>query len=264
VVISKSEKKAIFIDLKPLFSYVNGVYFGGTQSDFNATMASLGQADNQWPHAFAYKPQATPAIVKTVALSSPPTAVRNTNHSNPARTWLATQDGTLHLFSLGGYANGTAAASTDIAEKGSVAVGRNPTSIVVSKADPDPDGTSLDMRSQVIVAARGDRKVQWVRLSTDGNSASVVRTLQDTRLIDPIAVEDADNFATRVNTVSVTDYAGKQVSNFRFGPVVFAGGGSCPPPNGCGVSPTGGVSIEYGGSLALPGKPFQMSTSNVP
>jgi hypothetical protein len=264
VVISKSEKKATFIDLKPLFTYVNGVYFGGSQTDFNATMATLGQADNQWPHAFAYKPQAMPTIIKTIAMSSPPTAVKNTPSSVPARTWLATQDGTMHLFSLGGYATGAAASAGDIAETGSVNVGRNPTSIAISKANPDPDGTSIENRSQVIVAARGDRKVQWVRLSTDGNSASVVRTLQDTRLIDPIAVEDADNFATRVNTVSVTDYAGKQVSNFRFGNVVFAGGGSCPAPNGCGVSPTGGINIEYGGSFALPGKPFQMSTSNVP
>ena len=62
VVISKSEKKAAFIDLRPLFTFVNGVYFGGSQDQFNQTMSSLGQGDSQWPYSFGYKPEATPTL----------------------------------------------------------------------------------------------------------------------------------------------------------------------------------------------------------
>ena len=36
VVISKSEQKAAFIDLKPLFNHVNGVYFS-VQRTFSST-----------------------------------------------------------------------------------------------------------------------------------------------------------------------------------------------------------------------------------
>jgi hypothetical protein len=260
VVISKSEKKAAFIDLKPLFTYVNGVYFGTGPTEFT----NLGQGDNQWPYTFAYKPQQTPTVISTVALDSRPTAVRTTLFGDVHRAWIATEEGSLRIYGLGNVQTGTLA--TDVVEKGRVAVGKNPTSLAISKIDPE-NKTIEPLNQQVLVASRGDRKIQWVRFASDGNSGSVIRTLQDSRIVDPIAVEDADNFASDNMVLSIADYTGKAVSNYRYGAVVFAdrgGSWSCQPPTGCPVQATGSVNIEFGGSYAMEGKPFHIRTANVP
>jgi hypothetical protein len=258
VVISKSEQKAAFIDLEPLFTYFNSVYFDGDQATFNSRMGTLRQEDG-FPYSFDREPSQVPKVVKTVSLDAKPTAVRTTVFETPSRAWIATEDGTLRIYSLDGYAQGGAApapsasAFTEVGKVGGI--GRNPTSLATSKGEP-----SGNSATQVLVNSRGDRKISWVRFDASGNSGSVVRTLQDSRLGDPIAVEDGDNFFNTGNLLSVADYGGKAVRNYRYGPIIFGAGGACPPPNGCGTS----GSIEYAGSLALPGKPYQLQTANVP
>ena len=267
VVISKSEKKAAFIDLKPLFAYVNSVYFGGDLATFNSRMASLGTADNQWPYSFVNQPQQTPTVVKVIPLADKPTAVKTTIYGNTQRAWIATLDGSLRTYNLGNYAPGGTVASPapgQIAELPQFAlnVGRNPTSLGNSKGEPDNANIEPN-NEQVLVNSRGDRKVSWVRFGA--SSSSVVRVLQDPRMLDPIAVEDAENFANYGYVVTVADHAGKGVHNFRYGPVIFSDGGSCPRGSGgCAVIPTGATQIEYGGKMALPGKPFQVNSANVP
>ena len=265
VVVSKSEQKAAFIDLKPLFGYINGVYF----SEAVGSIGPVGQDERQWPHAFSFKPQARPVVVKTIALDARPTAVKTTvTRTKDAHAWIATQEGSLRIFSLGGYAPGAELRSgspNGIAAEGRVAVGRNPSSLAHSKDDPDRRLDALN--SQVIVTSRGDRKIQWVRFSEDGKSARVVRTLQDSRIVDPVATEDIDNFANLGLTLSVADYGGRAVLNYRYGPVVFADRGAewaCQPPRGCPVKPTGDVDIEFGGGFKMQGRPYQINTSNVP
>jgi hypothetical protein len=206
-----------------------------------------------------------PQVVKTVSLTARPTAVKAGIYG-PSRAWIATQDGTLHVYSLDGYAPGgsvgTPSASA-LAEVGTITgVGRNPTSIATSKGEPSSNIDSAS--SQILVNSRGDRKVSWVRFSADGNGGSIVRTLQDTRIADPIAVEDGNNFATANNLLSVADYTSKAVRNYRYGPVIFADGKACPSPTGCPVTPTGSIAIEYGGAMNVLGKPYQITTSNVP
>ncbi|VTU39748.1 hypothetical protein H6CHR_05585 [Variovorax sp. PBL-H6] len=260
VVISKSERKAVFIDLKPLFSYVNSVYFGAGPTEFT----NLGYADNQWPYTFASKPQQTPTVIASVALDDRPTAVRTTLFGSVHRAWVATESGSLRIYGLGNVPAGTTA--TDVVEKGRVVVGKNPTSLAISKIDPD-NRTIEPLNQQVLVASRGDRKIQWVRFSSDGNSGSVVRTLQDSRIVDPIAVEDADNFASDNMVLSIADYTGKAVSNYRYGSVIFANRGTswaCQPPTGCPVQPTGSINMEFGGSYTMEGRPFHIRTANVP
>ncbi|MGO4392549.1 hypothetical protein AB4Z46_14475, partial [Variovorax sp. M-6] len=173
-------------------------------------------------------------------------------------------------YSLDGYASGGAAPSPSpnaFTEVGTVTgLGRNPTSIATSKAEPtNTSSSSIDpLSQQVLVSSRGDRKISWVRFASNGNSGTIKRTLQDTRMVDPISIEDADNFANSNNIVSVADYAGKAIRNYRYGPVIFIDGKACPAPGGCPVTPTGDIGIEYGGSMALPGKPFHLKTANVP
>ncbi|MEJ8845073.1 hypothetical protein [Variovorax rhizosphaerae] len=266
VVISKSEKKAAFIDLKPLFSYANSVYFGGDIGTFNARMASLGQADNQWPYTFANQPQQKPTTVSMLALADKPTAVRTTVWGPNQRAWIATHDGMLRVYSLGNYASGenvSTGTPASIAEIKSYAinVGRNPTSLAWSKGEPDIPTTYADPNMQVLVNSRGDRKISWVRFSGNGTS-SIPRTFQDPRMADPIAIEEADNFANWAHVVTVADYDGRAVHNFRYGPVTFIDGSAC--NGGCQVVATNGTRVEYGGKMDLPGRPFQVSGANVP
>ncbi|SEA68404.1 hypothetical protein [Variovorax sp. YR216] len=264
VVISKSEQKAAFIDLKPLFSYFNGMYFSPNVSQ----TTRFGQAANQWPFTFDVQASQKPTVIKTVSLGARPTAVRTSVFGPTPRAWIATQDGTLRIFSLDGFAPGdgwnTATVNppaSHIAEVGRVTgIGRNPTSLASSKGEPADD--SIDSSNQqVIVASRGDNKINWVRFAPNGNSGKVVRTIQHKEMKDLIAVEDGDNFANIGYVLSALDYAGKAVRNYRYGPVIFRDGGTCPTATSC---PINGTVAEYGGAMALPGKPFQMNSANVP
>ena len=123
------------------------------------------------------------------------------------------------------------------------------------------------IHSETTAISRGERKIQWVRFAADGNSGRVVRTLQDSRIEDPIAVEDADNFATAGHVLSIADHGAKTVLNYRYGKVVFADRGpawACQPPRGCGMGATGDAPFEFGGGMVMPGRPFAISTANVP
>jgi hypothetical protein len=275
VVISKSEQQAAFIDLRPLFSYYREQYFNvsaNPQSTFNSRIViGRGPADNQWPFTFTAVPSQMPTVIKTVALTQRPTAVKVGLLQSTSRAWIATQDGQLHIYKLGNYLSPTTAgAAADITDAGTtpLAVGRNPTGITYVKKG----GTAHDL----IVTSRGDRRIDWVRFANDFNSG-ITRTpyalsLSDASLVDPISAEDNDNHGTESYVLSVADYGGRKVSNYRYGPVVFrtnlTSGWGCQPPNGCG--PVSGGSFdtshpfEYAGSFALPGGVFQVVTSNIP
>jgi hypothetical protein len=268
VVISKSEKRAAFIDLRPLFSYYRDKYFKGSQSDFNSMIASRGPGANQWPYTFDAVASQKPTVIKTVDFENRPTAVNVRPNDGPRRAFIATQEGTLHIYDLGNYltASGGGAAS-EIVRKGGVTVGRNPTHIAYVKPHETTSVYTDGFAREVIVTSRGDRRIEWVKFASDFNSG-VARekplTLTDTRLVDPIATEDAENHGTESYILSVADYGGKQLSNYRYGPVVFwtnqGSGKACQPPNGCATSGT----FEFGGSYALPGSPFQAAGSNIP
>lgn len=251
VVLSKSERKVAFIDLKPLFAYYQSMYFGSA-ANFAKT-ATVGQGASQWPFAFSTEPKQTPTLIKTVSLPNAPTAVKASLFGN-RRAWVATAEGTLHIYSLGDYAYGGNASPSAIAETGSVPVGTNPTHIAYDKHDTT-GGAS------VIVVSRGQRKIDWVTFSSP-DSGSVSRTLSDSRLIDPIAAEDNDTHGTESYVLTTADYGGKQIANYRYGPVIFHTNpdGACSPPSGCGMA----GAFEFGGALALPGKAFQVTGANVP
>ncbi len=257
VVISKSEQRVAFVDLKPLFQYYQSMYFG-TASDFNVTTA-IGSGDSQWPRTFASAPQQAPTVIKTVNLASRPTAVKAYLWGANKRAWVGTQDGQLHIFNLGDYPTAGTASAASIVEMGSVAVGRNPTSI----AYPKEKSRYPDITNEVIVTSRGDRKIDWVRFS--GAGGSIVRTLQDQRMQDPVAAEDTENNGTDSAVLSVADFNGKQLHNYRYGPVImYSYSISCQPPNGCGMGSSGNDPFEYGGSFTFPGTPFQVTGANIP
>ena len=267
IVVSKSEKRAAFIDLKPLFDYYRTMYFG-SKADFDKT-ASVGAADNQWPYAFSQAPQSMPTVVQTVDLGDKPTAVKATLWGNNLRGWVATENGSLRLFDLAGYGNGSGAGT--IKQVGSVTVGPNPVSIAYYRGKMNDMGN--DINESAMVLSRGDRAVRWVDFSSDHNSGSVrTAVLTDSRIVDPLYIEDNHNHGTQGWVLSMADYGGKAIRNYRYSSVVFfsnqGAGLACQPPTGCGLGannrPATEVPFEYGGHMTLPGKPFVVTGANVP
>ena len=260
VVVSKSEQKVAFVDLKPLFQYYKNMYFG-SDGNFGLT-ANIGAGDGDWPRTFAGAAEQTPTVIKTISLGSRPTAVKAYLWGANKRAWVATQDGKLRIFNLGDYPSTGTGSAASIAEGGSVDVGVNPTNIAYPKEKAGGTVYTAGWTNELIVTSRGMRQVSWVRLAGDGNSGSVVRKLNDTRLADPISAEDTDNHSTESYVLSVTDYGGKALRNYRYGPVImhnYSGqrydmlGGS-----------DGSGRFEYGGAYDFPGKPFQVTGANIP
>jgi hypothetical protein len=273
VVVSKSEKRAAFIDLRPLFAYYKQQYFTQSQGGFSAMIANRGESAGQWPYTFEAAPAQRPGVIKVVDLPNRPTAVKISLEA-PHRAFIATQEGKLRVFDLGnGYLNNQASGGSpaDIAEKFSVDVGRNPTSIAYVKVHATGNNSALksiypnNIEKEVIVTSRGDRKVQWVRFDSGVNSGSVARTFQESRMIDPITTEDGENHGTESYVLSIADYSGKAIHNFLYGPIIwhtFDSSKACAPARG-GCQLLNGAPFEYGGSFKVPGKPFHAAGANI-
>ncbi|WP_240987899.1 hypothetical protein [Cupriavidus taiwanensis] len=251
-VISKSEKKVVFLDLKPLFDKVNKTYFEGTLTSLKSTLANTGLGDSQWPQAFSVNNYA-PTIVKTMALAQKPTAVKVSILANPGQAWVATEDGTLHAISVAGVQSGTNLDPSLIQEVTSLQVGKNPTSIT-HNVNRDAFGNS---NTKIWVVSRGEQKVSLVDMATQ----TIEKTLQDARIVDPISVSETQQSPLLTSVISLTDYAGKQVMNYRYAPISLQGGNT---PLNIGVGQSGNDQFEFGGAYAVAGKPFNFTQSNVP
>lgn len=268
VVVSKSERKAIFIDLEPLFAFYRTMYFG-TRADFDRTR-DIGTDPAQWPFAFSKAPESAPVIVKTVDIGDAPTAVYVGRYGNPdvenyIGALVATRDGTLQIYDVGGLANDTPATASAIKVIGTAQVGHNPTSIAPRRshgygtADAVTKQTGDPMHNEVIVTSRGDREIEFVRIA--GGKGTVYKRLRDASLLDPIAAEDVHQVAgTELYVVTVADYGGKRVSNYRYGPVFFRTNGNAE----FGMGADGRAEFELGGTFATQGGAFAVSGANVP
>ena len=253
VVASKSERKVVFIDLKPLFAYYKKMYFG-SPADFART-SPVGPG-GQWPFTFAAAPEQVPAVIKTVTLANPPTAVKTGLWGTP-RAWVATQEGKLRTFALGNYLSPTAnGAAAQIVESASFDIGKNPTGLTYSRGLGDTPNERL------IVVSRGERKVQWINVG----SGAIERTLQDTTLVDPISADDNETTGASVKVITLADYGGRGVSNFRYSTLIMHSGYTACQGSGCPtVNASGGPApFENGGRLALPGGAFHTSGANAP
>jgi len=273
VIASRSERKVAFVDLQPLFDFFNATYFTSFAT-FQMTQSNWGPAPGQWPFTFDAQPAATPppVVVSTISLDQIPTALfaGRTGEVDPAmgiNALVATMDGTLHVYSLGGLIDATAASANAISEIGTVAVGNNPTNIAIRKAgsasvsQPDPvSGKAGNIEGQqVFVVARGDRAINLVYVT--GATGTVLESLQDSRLMDPVSVDDADHESFLSYVLDVADLKGRQVVSYRYGPITFPSDMSIYP---LPMGPDGGPTFEYGGSYGVQGTPFQVSGTNVP
>jgi hypothetical protein len=245
VVISRHEGKAAFIDLQPLFQRAREMYFT-TEENFLKTR-DYGPAPKQWPYAFDVDHTWRPAVVKVVEVPEPTAVIASLSGGEKARAFIASRDGKVGLYRLGGLATEAPASAEDIERVGEVQVGRNPTWLAYQKYSSDT----------VMAACRGDREIVWIKNTPAG--PQVIRRLRDARLLDPVHVEMSDTHGIETSLITVADFKGRKIINYRFSRVVFATQGGAR----FGMGPEGKDEFECGGILELPGSPFCISATNV-
>ena len=247
VVISKYEQKAAFIDLQPLFSRVREMYFT-TEQKYQETR-NAGPDPKQWPYSFDVDPSWKPPVVKVVDHPTPTAVIASLAGGEKARAFIASLDGNIGIYRVGGLATEAPASPEEIIRDGEVMVGRNPVCLTYQKHTRNSD--------TIIAASRGDREIAWIRCSDDG--ARVFRILRDERLMDPVHVEMADTHGTDTQIITVADFKGRKIINYRFADVVFTTNGGAR----FGMGPDGKAEFECGGILEFPGSPFCVSATNV-
>jgi hypothetical protein len=244
VVISKHENKAAFIELQPLFKRVRDLYFT-TEENFRKTR-NPGPAPTQWPQTFAAYPSWRPKVVKVIDVPEPTAVLAGLSRGENARAYIASLDGTVGLYKLGGLATEAAAGPAQIERVSETRVGRNPTCLAHQKFSPDT----------IMAVSRGDREIAWIK---DDSGPRVIRRLRDARLLDPVSVEMADTHGIECSLITVADFHGRRILNYRFSPVIFSMQGGAI----FGMGPNGNDEFECGGVLDFPGSPFCISTTNV-
>lgn len=287
VIISKEEKKAIFLDLGPLFRKMFDQYYG--------TSAPPSVATGTFPPTFTQSAAQMPTVIKTVTFTDRPTAVKCSLQTN--KCFIGLQAGTMELWALGDYPNPSGNGSpATIVKKGSVSVGRNPTCIAITKRHAGAAGRvsgrayfgdwvfpNAAFDDYVFVVSRGDRKIANYKIASDMTSATEFFSMRDRELLDPVFFEDNDNHTTESYIGTVSDFNGKQFVNLIYDRVVFWDNKgvmadnptnpltydwtACPPPNGelpKRVTFNGVVQrAAWGGALKLPGRPLMSGLSNV-
>jgi hypothetical protein len=245
VVIGKHENKAAFLDLQPLFEKVREMYFT-TEENYQKTRTS-GTDPKQWPFSFETDPSWKPPVVKVVDVPRPTAVIASLAGGAKARALIASEDGKLGIYTVGGLATKDPASAEAISRVGEVQVGRNPACLAYQKHAWDT----------FIAVSRGDREVTWVKCT--GNEAQVVRRLRDARMVDPVFAESADTHGIETALITVADFKGRKVINYRFSELVFATQGGAR----FGMGPDGKAEFECGGVLEFPGSPFCVSATNV-
>lgn len=248
VVLSRTENKAVFVDLQPLFAGVKQAYFGGSEA-FQKTR-DLGPKPKQWPATFEGEPELKPVVVASVDVARPVSVLVRPQGGENARTYIGCQEGELVSFKVGGLATGGTASPTEIQEAGRLAVGKNP---IWLASKGTPGGADYGF----IVVSRGDRVLQWVRYAKD--QGTIVRELRDDRMVDPVYAEISDTHGIETQLVTVADFKGRRIINYRCSPVVFATNGGA--RYGCGAKGTD--EFECGGVMAFPGHPIAVCGTNV-
>lgn len=266
VVASRLENKVVFIDLKPLLSYVRDSYLSSKKS-FEETKAKRGPGPKDWPEAFSERSKMMPKVVVEKSLPHPTAVLAGMHvdrwHDDPFKAYVATDDGTVHIFDASSLIARFEWQKTDaLKEIGEVKVGRNPVDMVFTRHGDYPlpvlpkDGSGKPLppdplNNSLYVVCRGDREIDAV--VTWGGQGQVYRKIRDTRMGDPVAV----SVAMRGNIVSVADFRGKKVLSFRIGPIYDREG------KRYGAGADGNADYEFAGLLPVAGYPFLINSVNV-
>ena len=126
-------REAAFVDLQPLFERVREMYFT-TAENYRKTR-DAGLDPKQWPYAFATDPSWKPPIVKVIDVAEPTAVIASMSGGEKARAFVASLDGTVGVYRVGGLATDAPSAAGDIKRVGEVplcpvAVALNPAIVV--------------------------------------------------------------------------------------------------------------------------------------
>lgn len=245
VVASKYENKAAFLDLQPLFQRVRRMYFT-SEANYQKTR-DAGPGPKQWPPTFEADPTWAPPVVKVIDVPRPTAVLASQSGNDQARAFIATLSGKVGVYAVGGLATEAEARPRDIRRLETVQVGRNVTCLAYQKYS----------RDTILAVARGDREIAWIQYTPRGSQ--VIRRLRDARLLDPVSTEVSDTHGIETSLLTVADFKGRQILNYRYSTVVFATQGGAR----FGMGPDGKAAFECGGVLEFPGAPFAVSASNV-
>jgi hypothetical protein len=245
VVAATYEDKVAFVDLQPLFQYYRGMYCT-TAENYRKT-CDQGPAPKQWPYTFEAEPGQQPVVVKTMRVPEPTAVLAGFGTKDRARAYVASRDGKVAVFKVGGLATDAPAAADEIGQVETVQVGRNPVSLAYQRYSSD----------EVIAVSRGDRELAWIK--TAGSGSTVVRRLRDSRLTDPVQCEVVETHGIETALLTVCDFAGQKIVNYRYGELRFATNGGAK----FGMGEKGGDPFECGGLLEFPGPPFAVCAANV-
>ena len=267
---SRYERRVLLYDLAPLFGAIKAGMFTDFAT-FQAHMANTGYGAGQWPPTFAENPSETPTLAKTINFPNEVTAI-STSVFPDNRALIATRnDGLTHIWDVDGLQTGGTGANAH--EVSTVATGYNTTRLVNLKHTRDGEriaiGSDWDhrdagwpnlIRNQWLALSRGTNTVSWIDFGT--GTAKIIQTMTDSRLVDPISVEDSNNHGTQSDLLSIADYGAKNVKSYRYGPVIAWSGNCLTVPTGCPIF--GPDTFEYEGNYATPTGPFDISIENVP
>ena len=244
-IIGKYEGRVAFLDLQPLFSRVREMYY--TSAENYRKTRERGDGALQWPYAFTADPGWAPRLVAVIEQPEPTAVLATLGGGDAARAFVASRDGQVRIYRVGGLATEAAATGGDIKLIGMVQAGRNPVCLAYDKQRQDT----------FIAVSRGDREIAWINHS--GGTGRVVQRLRDARLKDPVFVEVADTHGIETALLTVADFKGRQILNYRYAPVVFVTQGGAR----FGMGKNGTDEFECGGLMAFPGWPFGISATNV-
>jgi hypothetical protein len=257
VVASRYERKVLLIDLHPLFAAIQKGMFTSF-SEFRANVANTGAHEGQWPLTFTEDRAATPLVVKTIAYDSQVTAISASLYPDN-RALIATEDGHVHVWDVDGLQSLTGNGSNAKEIDDLANMGRNITRIAHMKHWEHAENNGGNVRWLYIALSRGDKSVTWIDLSA--TPPTLVRTLQDSRMVDPISVEDNNNHGTASDLLDIADYGDKSIKAYRYGQVKFW---TSTNKLAFGMGQDGDDPFEYEGSYSTPTGPFAISIENVP
>src|SRR5436305_3013027 len=149
-----------------------------TDENYRKTRDS-GPDPGQWPYAFEVDPACQPRVVKVYDVPEPTAVLASLSGGEKARAVIASRDGKVGVYRVGGLATEAPAAAEEIERVAEVQVGRNPTCLAYQKYSHDT----------AIAVSRGDREIAWVRYA---DKPEATRRLRDARLLDPVFVEVSD------------------------------------------------------------------------
>jgi hypothetical protein len=273
IVLSRWENKAAFIDLQPLYQYVQ-TWLLGTQPNYDA--ATGGSVDfptpGVWPRTFEEAPEQQPVVVSTIDVEHPLTALAgrgpkliDQGASQTVKAHIACLDGSVKTYDVRELVNRHDEPPDALQELYSTKLPYNPGTMVWS-GDIDPlDPTSTEtfgvlkasFGESFLVLSRTNREISWVH--ADDTGAEVFRRLRDSRLDDPVGLDRLNAFHDAY-LISVSDLTLHKVVTYRIGPM----SGQLVRPVEDLPAPDGADAIECGGELELGGHVFQVSAANVP